>query len=126
MMERTVFADHATVEEDGSRSLSSVPPERITLVRAALESSNETPVAIPCCHWQWPFDLVYQNRPWLSPDLPLADVRLLVVGSTLNSAAIDVPNSILDASIVVMVRITTDPIPVQSFWETVGCLLELG
>ena len=106
-MERTVSPDHVKVEEDGSRSLSSVPPERITLVRAALESSNENPVAIPGCHWQWPFDLVYRNRPCLSPDLPLADVSLLVVGSTLNSAVIDVPNSILDTFIAVMVRITT-------------------
>ena len=97
MMERTVFPDHVKVEEDGGRSLSSIPPERITLVRSALESSNETPVAIPGCHWQWPFDLVYRNRPCLSPDLPLANVRLLVVGSTLNSAVIDVPDSILDA-----------------------------
>ena len=126
MMERTVFPDHVKVEEDGGRSLSSIPPERITLVRSALESSNESPVAIPGCHWKWPFDLVYRNRPCLSPDLPLANVRLLVIGSTLNSESIDVPNSILDAFIVVMVRITTDPIPVQSFWETVGCLLELG
>ena len=126
MVERTVCPDHVEVEEDGGRSLSSIPHDRITLVRLALESSKENPVAIPGCHWQWPFDLVYRNRPCLSPDLPLADVRLLVVGSTLNSAVIDVPNSILDAFIVVMVRVTTDPIPVQSFWETVGCLLELG
>ena len=55
-MERTVFPDHVKVEEDGGRSLSSIPPERITLVRSALESSNETPVAIPGCQWQWPFD----------------------------------------------------------------------
>ena len=126
MMEGTAFADHVKIEVDGGRSLSSIPPERISLLRSAIESSNETPVAIPGCQWQWPFDLVYRNRPCLSPDLPLANVRLLVVGSTLNSAVIDVPDSILDAFIVVMVRITTDPIPVQSFWETVGCLLELG
>jgi len=126
MTEGTAFADHVKIEVDGGRSLSSIPPERISLLRSVIESSNETPVAIPGCQWQWPFDVVYRSRQCHSSDLPLANVRLLVVGSTLNSAVIDVPDSILDAFIVVMVRITTDPIPVESFWETVGCLLELG
>ena len=39
---------------------------------------------------------------------------------------IDVPDSILDAFIIVIVRITTDPIPVESFLEIVGCLLVRG
>ena len=47
MMARTVFPDHAKVPDDGGSSLSSIPPERITDVRSALESSNGTPVAIP-------------------------------------------------------------------------------
>ena len=75
---------------------------------------------------QWPFDVVYRSRQCHSSDLPLANVRLLVVGSTVNSAVIDVPDSILDAFIIVIVRITTDPIPVESFLEIVGCLLVLG
>ena len=99
MMEGTAFADHVKIEVDGGRSLSSIPPERISLLRAVIESSNETPVAIPGCQWQWPFDVVYRSRACLSSDLPLANVRLLVIGSTLNSEVIDVPNSILDAFI---------------------------
>ena len=126
MTEGTAFADHVEIGVDGSRSLSSIPPERISLLRAVIESSNETPVAIPGCQLQWPFDVFYRSRQCHSSDLPLANVRLLVVGSTVNSAVIDVPDSILDAFIIVIVRITKDPIPVESFWETVGCLLELG
>ena len=47
MMARIVFPDHAKVPDDGDSSLSSIPPERITDVRSALESSNGSPVAIP-------------------------------------------------------------------------------
>ena len=126
MMARTVFPDYARVEDGGGRSLSSIPPERITDVRLALESSNASPVAIPGCHWKWPFDLVHRNRTCHSPDLPLAGVRLLVIGSTLNSGLIDVPNFILDDFIVLILRITTDPIPAASFCETVDCLLQPG
>ena len=46
-MARTVFPDHAKVPDGGGSSLSSIPPERITDVRSALESSNGCPVAIP-------------------------------------------------------------------------------
>ena len=69
---------------------------------------------------------MYRSRQCHSSDLPLANVRLLVVGSTVNSAVIDVPDSILDAFIIVIVRVTVDPIPVESFLEIVGCLLVLG
>ena len=126
MTEGTAFPDHVEIGVDGSRSLASIPPERISVLRELIESSNETPVAIPGCQWQWPFDVVYRSRQCHSSDLPLANVRLLVVGSTVNSAVIDVPDSILDAFIIVIVRITTDPIPVESFLEIVGCLLVLG
>ena len=126
MTEGTTFPDHVEIGVDGSRSLSSIPPEKISMLRAVIESSNETPVAIPGCQWQWPFDVVYRSRQCQSSDLPLANVRLLVVGSTVNSAVIDVPDSILDAFIIVIVRVTVDPIPVESFLEIVGCLLVLG
>ena len=47
MMARTVFPGHAKVPDDGGSSLSSIPPERITDMRSAFESSNGSPVAIP-------------------------------------------------------------------------------
>ena len=90
----------AGVEDGGRRS----PNSTIEDVRSALESSNEKPVAIPGCHWKWPFDLVHRNRSLHSSDLPSTGLKLLVVGSTLNGGLIDIPGFILDAFIVLILR----------------------
>ena len=121
-----VFLDNAKVEDSGCRSLTSTPPERISDVRLALETSNGRPVGIPGCREMWSCDFVHRKKPCQWPDLPLANVRLLVVGCTLNSETIHIPDFILDDFVVVLLRVTTDSIPVASFWETVGCLLQLG
>ena len=121
-----VFVDNAKVENSGCRSPTSTPPERIAEVRLALETSNGRPVGIPGCQEMWSCDFVHRKKPCQWPDFPLANVRLLVVGCTLNSETIHVPDFILDVFVVVLLRVTTDSIPVPSFWETVGCLLELG
>ena len=139
----------AEVQDGGRRSPKSAAP-MIENVHSALETSNEKPVAIPGCHWKWPFDLIHRNRSRHSSDLPLTGLKLLVVGSTLNGGLIDVPGFILDAFIVLILRRNkgrlqygyrmlpynggdpaswdgeTDKIPVRSFWEIVDCLLALG
>ena len=119
-------------------------------LRAALEASEEKHVAIRGCDQKWPFDLTYRKRSGSSPEAPLVGMRLLVIGSTLGGYVIDVPCSILDKYVVLILQKNKGPLqygyrlvrynscddgswtgdtdmgPVRTFWNLYDGLVDLG
>ena len=90
---------------DGGRSCpNSTRKVLLDNLRAALEASEEKHVAIRGCDRKWPFDLTYRKRSWNSPEAPLVGMRLLVIGSTLGGYVIDMPCSILDNYVVLILQ----------------------
>ena len=119
-------------------------------LRVALEASEEKHVAIRGLDPEWPFDLMYRKRSCTSPEAPLVGMRLLVIGSTLGGYVVDMPCSILDDFVVLILQKNrgqlqygyrsmayngeddaswngdTDMIPVNTFWNLYDGLVELG
>ena len=71
-------------------------------VRAALEASNGKRASIPGCDRKWPFDLIYRKRQSHTAVAPLHELKFIVIGSTPGGALIDIPSSVLDDFIVVI------------------------
>ena len=96
---------------DGGRSCSISTREVLSdNLRAALEASEEKHVAIRGCDQKWPLDLTYRKRSGSSPEAPLVGMRLLVIGSTLGGYVIDVPCSILDKYVVLILQKNKGPL----------------
>ena len=79
------------VGNGGGSSPNSTRQRIMENLRAALEASDGKHVAIRGCDRKWPFDLIYRKRSWTSPEAPLVNMRLLVIGSTLGGSVVDMP-----------------------------------
>ena len=73
-------------------------------LRVALEASEEKHVAIRGLDPKWPFDLMYRKRSCTSPEAPLVGMRLLVIGVTLGGWPVDIPCSILNDFVVLILQ----------------------
>ena len=92
------------VEYGGRSSPNSTREVVMENLRVALEASEEKHVARRGLDPKWPFDLMYRKRPCTSPEAPLVDMRLLVIGSTLGGYVVDMPCSILDDLVVLILQ----------------------
>ena len=119
-------------------------------LRVALGASEEKHVAIRGCDPKWRFELMYRKRPRTSPEAPLAGVRLLVIGVTLGGWPVDIPCSILNDFVVLILQRNkgqpqygyrsmaynseddaswsgdTDMSPVHTFWKLYDGPVDLG